>query len=501
MNLARIVCLRCLLMMFITTGWIGYAQGQLPQTNSHPNPILAPQDWPFIPLFSQFDLTLEPGRRFEAPGPLYYEEESETRKIWAVPPVLSYTKDLGVSLIEFDFLYPVMTYDRYGDQYRWQFFQLLSIAGGPTQTEKVRNRFTLYPFYFKQQSSDSNENYTAYGPFYGHLKNRLMRDEISYIMFPLFSETRKRDVITDNYLYPLFHLRHGNELQGWQFWPLAGHEEKGLTYSTNGFGDVQRIPGRESWFALWPVLFSQKDDWGTPRAQWTYGVLPAYSVTRSAQRDSTTVLWPFFSRVDDRDKKYREWDAPWPLIVFARGEGKTTTRIFPFYSQAHTESLESDFLLWPLYKYNRLHSPGLDRTRSRILFYLYSDAIEKNTEMRTFRRRIDQWPLFAYRRDFNGNKRLQILALLEPILPGAHKIDRDYSPVWSLWLSQKNGKTGAESQSLLWNLYRHEKSAEARKTSLLFGLFQYQSDSAGKRVRVFYIPRDKSKVRGVKAEK
>jgi hypothetical protein len=494
MNSGRTLLLCCFLMM--TIGWKGHAQGAPLEPISHQSQVPQPEEWPFIPLFSQFDLTLEPGTRFEAPLPFYYEEQSDTRKIWAVPPILSYTKDPGVSLVEFDFLYPVMTYDRYGDQYRWQFFQLLSIAGGPTQTENVRNRFTLYPIFFKQWSSDSNENYTAYGPFYGHLKNRLMHDEISYIMFPFYSETRKKDVVTDNYLYPLFHLRHGNELQGWQFWPLAGHEEKGLTYSTNGFGDVQRIPAYKNWFALWPFVFSQKDDWGTPRAQWTYGVLPAYVVTRSAQRDSTTVLWPFFSRIDDREKKYREWDVPWLFIVFARGEGKTMNRIFPFYSHAHTEFLESDYYLWPLFKYSRVHSTGLDATRSRILFYLYSDAIEKNTETGKFRRRMDQWPLFTYRRDFNGNKRLQVLAPLEPFLPGAHKIDRDYSPVWSLWLSQHNAKTGAESQSLFWNLYRHEKSPGAKKTSLLFGLFQYQSDSAGKRVRLFYMPRDKSKVRG-----
>ena len=39
--------------------------------------------------------------------------------------------------------------------------------------------------------------------------------------------------------------------------------------------------------------------------------------------------------------KYREWDAPWPLIVFARGEGKTTTRVWPLYSRAHNATLES----------------------------------------------------------------------------------------------------------------------------------------------------------------
>ena len=63
------------------------------------------------------------------------------------------------------------------------------------------------------------------------------------------------------------------------------------------------------------------------------------------------MLWPFFNVIDDREKKYREWDAPWPLVEFARGEGKTTTRVLPFFSQAQNATLEDDFYLWPIYKY------------------------------------------------------------------------------------------------------------------------------------------------------
>ena len=180
-------------------------------------------------------------------------------------------------------------------------------------------------------------------------------------------------------------------------------------------------------------------------------------------RDSTTVIWPFFNYVDDREKKYREWDAPWPLVVFARGEGKTTTRVWPFFSQAHSATLESDFYLWPIYKYNRVHSAPLDRRRTRICFFLYSDLTEKNTETEAVRRRVDFWPFFTYRRDFNGNSRLQVLALLEPFLPSSKSIERDYSPLWSVWRSEKNPRTGAASQSLLWNLYRHDTTPDYQK--------------------------------------
>jgi hypothetical protein len=440
------------------------------------------------PLFDEFDLTLTLGCRKEAVGPFFYSEQKETQRTWAVPPLLARTQDPETESQEFDVLYPVMTYDRYGEQYRWQFFELLSFAGGPTQQESARDRFTLFPLYFQQRSSDTNQNYTAVFPVYGRLKNRLFRDDIFFVMFPCYSETRRKDVVTDNYLWPFFHLRQGESLRGWQFWPLVGREHKDLTTQTNGFGDIKTLGGHDSFFALWPLFLEDKDGIGTTNAQWQQASLPAYSLLRSPQRDSTTVIWPFFNRVDDREKKYREWDAPWPFVVFARGEGKTTTRVWPFFSQAHSATLESDFYLWPIYKYNRVNTAPLDSRRSRVCFFLYSDLAEKNTETEAVRRRNYCWPLYTHRRDFNGNSRLQVLALLEPFFSTSKSIERDYSPLWSVWRSEDNPRTGANSQSLLWNLYRHEATPAARKCSLLFGLFQYQSGPEGKRKRWFYIP-------------
>jgi hypothetical protein len=133
-------------------------------------------------------------------------------------------------------------------------------------------------------------------------------------------------------------------------------------------------------------------------------------------------------------------------------------------------------------------SAPLDSRHARICFFLYSDLTEKNTETGAARRRNYCWPFYIHRRDFNGNSRLQVLALVEPFFPTSKSIERNGSPLWSVWRSENNPRAGATSQSLLWNLYRHETTPAARKCSLLFGLFQYQSSPEGKRRRWFYIP-------------
>src|SRR5580692_11227623 len=83
------------------------------------------------PLYDDFSLTLAPGHRQEILGPFYYNEQKETQHTWAFPVLtLAHTEDPTVEYKEFDFAYPVLTYDRFGAEYRWQFFQLFSFAGG-----------------------------------------------------------------------------------------------------------------------------------------------------------------------------------------------------------------------------------------------------------------------------------------------------------------------------------------------------------------------------------
>ena len=448
---------------------------------------------PLGPLAQQFQLTLEPGQRTELLGPLFFHEDrglpGDVTTVWSIPPLLSHGFNRDIDYEFYDFLWKGATYNRYGKEYRIQILQWLSFAGGVTQTDTNVDRFTLFPFYFQQRSSIPEKNYTALLPFYGTLKGRFFRDEIFLFLFPLYSQTLKRGVTTDNYVYPFFHVRHGEGLRGWQFWPLAGHEHKTLTWRTNNWGDGEPIPGHNRSFVLWPIWSEARDGLGLTNVVHQQALLPFYSLTRSPGRDSTSYGWPFgVTHTLERERKYEEWGAPWPLIVFAQGEGKTTRRVWPLFGRARNSGQESSFYLWPVYKSNRLFGGALERERIRILFYLYSDATVQNKTAGTSQTLRDLWPLYTYRREFDGRSRLQVLAPLEPFLPGNTSVERDLSPLWSLWRSQHNPTNGLSSQSLLWNLYRREAGPEARKCSLLFGLFQYHSNAEGRRWRLFGLP-------------
>jgi hypothetical protein len=445
-------------------------------------------------IFDRYALTLEEGDRAEAVGPLFYvQHETENgARTAAFVPFFSCYEDPSVESQETDFLYPLFTSVQYGQERRWQFLQLFSSAGGQQQNGTNQDRFTLFPIYFQQRSKETNQNYTAVFPVYGHLQNRFWRDRIFFVMFPIYSQTQKRDVVTDNYLFPIGSVSKGNGLHGWGVWPLAGHEHKIVTLETNGFGDVLTNGGHDRAFALWPLWIRQDNGIGTTNAEMFRASIPLFVCSHSPGVDMTTALWPLITKIDNREKKYWEWQVPWPLIIVARGEGKTTTRVFPLFQKSHSATLESDFYLWPVYTYRRTHSDPLDFRRTRVVFYLYADIEEKNTKTGAQKKRLDMWPFFTWRHDFDGNERLQVLAPLEPILPNNRGVERNWSPLWSLWRAEANPKTGASSHSLFWNLYRDEKAPAHKKVSLLFGLFQYQSDGENRRTKLFYITVAKS---------
>jgi hypothetical protein len=468
----------------------------------------------FGPLFESFPLTLHLGERTEAVGPFFYSENRGAQQIWSLPPLLSSVSGGDADWSEFDFLYPVLTYDRFGTEYRFQILQLFSFSGGALQSGQTKDRFTLFPLYFQQRSADSNENYTAFFPLYGKLRNRLFRDEIDFVLWPLYVKTVRRpgvgsvgadeflplrsrwaksrcgDVTTYNFMAPMFHLRYGDGLRGWQFWPLAGHERKEVTVRTNSWGDAETVAGFEKSFVLWPLWLTETHNIGTTNTSYFKALLPFYSSLRSPERDSTSFLWPIgLTLTDDRARKYLETDVLWPVFAYARGEGKETTRFWPLFGISHNDVMESNFYLWPIYRFSRVHSDPLDRSRTQILFFLYSDVLERDTASLTESRRVDCWPLFTKTRDREGNIRLQVLSIIEPILSKSKSVDRNYSHLWSLWRSERNSLSGAASQSLLWNLYRHQTTPNGnRKTSLLFGLFQHQSSPAGSGLRLFFIP-------------
>ncbi|HTI72248.1 MAG TPA: hypothetical protein VMF06_19890 [Candidatus Limnocylindria bacterium] len=438
------------------------------------------------PLWHEFPLTLRLGERAEGPGPFYWQETTPESWLKAFGPFYVRYEQPGAEYSQTEILYPIFSIDRVGPQYRWNVFQLISGSGGRNLDDSGVRRHTVFPIYFQQTSTTGTNDYLAVLPFYGDLRHRLFRDEVHFVMLPFYVRTRKKDVITDNYVAPFFHIRHGGAV-GWQFWPLYGQESRLPTTRTNELTDaVEVVPGHEKQFVLWPIWFNDRLGLGTTNVVTNRALLPLYSLSRSPAKDQSTYLWPFFSHTVDRENKFDEWGMPWPVIGWANGEGKHARRFWPVWGKASNAKLQSDFVAWPIYTHQHLVAPPLDREQYRSMFFLYRDVRETDLNSGKSSRWNGLLPLFIHRKDREGRERWQFPALIEPVLPSNSAIDRGWSPFWTLYRSEKNPTVGASSQSLLWNLYRHDRTTNETRTSFFFGMVRTQKTAAGRHWSLFW---------------
>lgn len=453
--------------------------------------------WPF---YDERDDPVDRVHTQSGLGPLLEFERSQDATVEALAfrPVFHRRLEKPAQRLEWEVLYPLMAYSRTEQDWEFQFLQLLNLRGEGSKPETREDRFDLFPLYFSGKTG-TGEEYRALVPIGGRALDRLGQDEIEFALFPLYVRLVKQGVERRYFPWPLLSVTRGENQSGFRLVPLYGEEAKTGVFQKR--------------FVLWPLFLQQRIGLDGDNPEETLSLLPLFVLQRSRQRESTTLLWPFFTYTQDREREYEQWDLPWPLIRIARGEGRTIRRFLPFFS-VEERVLRKEFLLrelrstdlillFPLYMRSQEEVPGSLKVRDRVLWWLYSDTREEGNDGST--RRVDAWPLFRYQRDREGGVVFQTLALLEAFLPGNDRIERSYSPLWALYTYRSNPQ-GEAAGSLLWNLVRHETTAEGRtfellgplvtyreragesSLSILGGLLEYQMAQATRSVRLFRGP-------------
>jgi hypothetical protein len=242
-------------------------------------------------LYDRFSLTLREGTRSETLGPIIGWEEAGSGTLLSISPVFSLYRDSVVEQTEAELLYPLLAFDRFGSEYRFHLFQVIAFAGGESLQGDGKKRTTFFPLYFRQKANNPDDNYTAIVPFYGRLKNRLFRDRVFFVMLPLYLQTEKRGMVTDNYVFPFFHRRHGAGVTGWQFWPLIGKEHKEITTTTNHWGDQVVSGGYDKFSLLWPFYFNNTLGIGTTNVQKQFVLLPFYASLSFGIQSGLSGVW------------------------------------------------------------------------------------------------------------------------------------------------------------------------------------------------------------------
>ena len=426
------------------------------------------------PIYDAHQRPFDSGTETEMFGPFLFWVHTARIAEGGLRPLFYWAEDRFIDHREWLFVYPLMTFTRYGMEGRWQLIQLFSWSVGrpPSNLEGDARRFTIFPFLFIKRSTLPEENYTALLPIHGTIKDRLGLREIRFTLFPIYLYTRKRnDVETVYVLWPFFSVPVGQGAHGFSFWPLYGHRRQENQFQRD--------------FLLWPIWLRADLDLNTENPRHLRLFLPFYAALRSKDLDFTSAPWPFSTHIEDKKNQYHEHGTPWPFVAFGHGPDRETSRIWPFYGRATAPGRKSAFTLWPLWQQKQMITKDSERTRTRCLLIVFSDLQEKIRGVATVRRRIDWWPLFTWARDDEGNEKFQALSILAPLLPGNHGVAVNYEPLWGFIRWQKM-QAGTRTFSLFWNTVRQETGPAQKKLSLLLGLFQYQRTEERKQVRVFY---------------
>jgi len=397
-------------------------------------------------------------------GPLFKFEVKEDETEFALRPLLYRATD-QTGLAQTEVLYPFAVKRSHPDAEFVDVLHLLNFDFGE-RTQGSANQFYLFPFLFYGDHPEHGR-YAAFFPFGGTLYDWFGRDRITFTLFPLYSRTVRGTTTTDNFLWPVFSRISGDEESGFAVWPIYGQSRKAGVYRRQ--------------FCLWPIYFNEELalDSGDPVTR--RAVLPFWFEQESRNYSQRSLLWPFFTWIQNRADEYEQWDAPWPLVRVTHGADRHGLRLLPVYADETVGARRKRWFLWPLYKIEDTESALIVSQRHRVLFFLYSDLAERKVDTGDEKRRVDLWPLFSYHRE-GGVSRLNALALLEPLFPGNQAIERSWSPLWSLYL-QRWDQQGNQIISVLWNLFWQERQGE-KLAFELFPLVDYRRDAAAQRLRL-----------------
>lgn len=422
--------------------------------------------WPFV----YTDETSE-WRQFSF-IPFYVEREStdDTQKrvqfLWPIYLYKRTDRDVAIRIV------PFFTYWR--DVYEY--------AGG----DEYFSQYMIFPIIYGSDTPEEGRSFAVF-PLGGRMKNFLGRDEIGFLLFPLYMYYTKDGLRQRNYLWPVLSFTEGDGARGFRFWPFYGYFE--------------REGESRSEFVLWPFYSRQVFDLDTERPGERLMVFPFYAREDSRGRRYRSVLWPLFSHELNYARNFEQRSMPWPFIVIARGD-IYRTHIWPLYGFKQDEDSWKRFVLWPFWHEGEFIVDDELKIRETRLFPVWSSKTQADGsgEIKTHRARF--WPLWRFRRFEDGSTRLRMLSLLW--FYDERGFERHYSPLWTIY-ERDEGPGGDSDTRILWGLIRHSRrgdrtearvpllfsrTADAGRdtavTRILGGVFAGVRENGKRGLRLFY---------------
>jgi hypothetical protein len=347
--------------------------------------------------------------------------------IW---PLFSYGSDAATGDIDWSAPWPLVGYERRGENTSHRLLPLYSYSGEPDgssgfvlpyfwSTGPDRDTRGLFPIWLSRDTPDRDT--TLVLPFY--FNDTSPDSELTFIT-PLWMDRHTPDSRL-RMLFPLYADYDGPTFGIEIGLPLYGH---------------YRTP-TSSFTTFLPVYYHARNT--TLDSEFIY-YFPFYGSYRRGEAVSRHyLLFPLYARIEDRELGLQGWDVLWPLFHYETAPGSLDARALPFY--------------W--------HSRGPDHAWT-FAMVLYGSMESGDSERR--------WLLPFYFRSQEGESSLALgsLALLPPYYVNRQEPGRSNFHLWPFYGRDREGDY--EEHSVLWPLFRFG-ATEDDSYRLTHALLYYRS--------------------------
>jgi hypothetical protein len=342
--------------------------------------------------------------------------------------------------------------------------------------ESPRSRNWLLPVYF--QGRDVNgKGYFALFPLGGTIREFLGRDEILFVLFPLFGKSRINDVKTTSVLWPVYSHTRGEGIRRDRVFPIVGKSVLEGKY--------------EKKFVLWPFWTSAEYFYpGDSGKSWL--LFPICGRAKMDQESTFWVIPPFFRFTEGarQNKMY----CPWPFIQTAESEKSNKLYIWPLWGRKEFKGglKHRTFVLWPIFWSEKTQESRLIKTRRMAVPFFFLERGFLRAEGVADGERIEVsnywklWPLMSWQRE-EAVSRFRMLEFWP--LKNSAPVERNWAPLWTLY--KRTNHDGVIRKDIVWFAWHseNEPAAERKEWSLLKGLLAYKREAETRSVRFLYFIR------------
>ena len=358
---------------------------------------------------------------------LHYERTPDGGDDFRIRPLYRRVTEPPLQAVEHQFLWPLgrIRYDN-EETSQCRLFPLWSWREHRNPDgERDVDWYALFPFLWGGTTDDGRENYFAFFPLYADIPEFLTYDRFFAFLFPLYLRLDKGGHRHRMFLWPLIGTSScaENGHSWFRIWPLYGH-------------DIE--PGRhDNRFLLWPFIAWSTENIDTDDPVNSWWLWPFVGWRTGRLTHGWMVFWPFFQHTWKVDQ-FTALTLFWPLFHYywyPAEQNLTQWWLWPLVSSVHSDDQRAWSLFWPLIWWREYDDPdGHNESQWVLPFFWRVVKEDKEHDREEF---VKIWPLghWTVKHDALGNRIGGDWSILSP-WPwrdgNAYGVEEAYGFLWEI---------------------------------------------------------------------